>query len=259
MRGESQFGHIAYAGEILFNNQRGLPSLSTLSSLFSDHKIRFKTDKNIDSQDKNETTGLHNTSMRSRFYGVEPVEITLKSRTDDSSRSLSTYASMQLKDVTIDHGLTKKYSDFLFKFNIASQILSATAIEWVTLYIKKTQIDPRYTLRDESDAARRSLLIILFREGMINGMRASFVEGRWSQFMMLPDFDLALKQNKFSPKEIKEDLMGFGLLSRYFQKSGVLVRNSLGRLEWISDKDKLFNSWIIAAEKTSYGDPTQEL
>lgn len=242
MMRESDINEIAYAGGVLLDNQRGNPSTSRISKIFSDEPIKVTTYSSLPS-----TRGagveiqapmeaiVRESSLR---YGVS-----LRSKNGGSPLKFSAPVALILEEVKLNHEMTKDASNFILKFFMAKEIYNAYAHDQVTAYIAKTTLYNMYEKPQSagiSNAVQASLMRSKFEE-----VPAVFMADMFAHFWMVPSYNIAVERGKFSQRELDgDDLRVFDIASKQFQKNGVLIRNSQGEYSWTQDADKFFNSWI---------------
>ena len=240
MQSESQFNDIASFGLILFDNQRETnPSISKLNPLFTDHKIKFST--------------LEDSGDSPMYINFIPTgndrEFTIVSKIDGTIEKSSAKTSLQIEELIVDSKYTKQYSDFALKFFAAQQMSTVIAAKTFVDFVIENIVSQDYIVPAANDNARKALEVDIITQRTFSQIpTASFID-MWGSFMMLPNFNLALEQGKFSSEEINS---AFGLqkeASEVFLNNGVLMRSSTGRYEWTSDPVKFLEAWTNLAKE----------
>lgn len=240
MTSEPQFNSIAFAGSIILDNLANQPSFSKVSPLFTDDPLKVSTVGQVIFS----SAGVDIPApMKTNISGTgTPVEFTLKAKKDGFLQKVTSKAAFQYAGIDIDTDSTKDYTDFLFRFCFAKEVLNAKAFDMVSDHIVNTIISKDYVL--PQDSASKKALQAYVLNGSLNGMPLFFMADLWAHFLILPDFKLALDVNNFSQKEAQGDELNiYNLAVGIFEENNILVKKPRGEYTWTNDKNELLNYW----------------
>jgi hypothetical protein len=224
-----------------------------VSNIFTDDKVKVVSVNSIDPS----SAGMGDVVLAAPMKSIidesnQTINVTLHSKFDDSTLQMSVPTSLHFKEIQLDSGLIKEYSNFLLKFYMAKEIMNVRAFDMVSAYMVDNTFYTEYEI-PEDDRTRKAIQASAMMSG-IGEMSSSFMADMWAHFLMVPNYLIALERDRFSEREIKgNELSTFDLAANVFQEEDVLIRNPEGIYEWTKDTDKFFNTWIdlsIAGFKT---------
>lgn len=241
MMDETQLNDVAFAGSVLLDNQRGKPSFSKMSPVFTDDKVKVTTVEDIDSSG----AGLVVSSpMKARIKeDRQRVIFDLRSRTTGDTTRISAPLGLNLEEIQLNARFTKEYSDFLTRFLLTKEVLNITAFDMVSAYLTTNTVYNKYEV--PQDARLRNAVQAAAIQGSFKDVPAYAMADLWAHFLLVPNYLLALDQNRFTQQEAESNVMLiFKYAAEVFQDSGVLNKNKNAGYEWTKDSDKFFTVWI---------------
>lgn len=241
MRSDSQFRKIAQAGEILYQNQQGNPSISAESSLFGDRRIRFFTVRSI------EHPTINNVPIETSISQEQPEVITtLRSRDGRDRLSVHAGTSLGLDRIRISETVMEGKSDFLFRLFVAKEIYNIHAFDLAIRGIFDTAY-ANYEIPD-AELLKRALQVRLIHwEIPPDGIPLSTLADIWAHHIILPDYERAKDLGMFSEDELRSS-SSLEWPSEHFKQVGLLYKDSDGEYHWnTNDMSFFYDQWYKTA------------
>lgn len=237
MLGETEYPQIARAGQVLVNNQLGVPSLSEVSPLFAERRLRIYTSRALSS-------GQDIPMLRAPLSKVEPVpSFPLKGKPGTPDTSVSGNSKIALEEVAFAEDFLREFSPFYQRFALATMLIKPAGIEMAGNYAMRG-LYRNYQIPTEQ--SQKNALAIDALGTYFEEMPVIRMADLWGNFVMIPDFQKARDKKRFSRK----DQEMFGLLetpSEIFSREKVMLKNSAGDYEWTQDSDLFYKTWYRAA------------
>ncbi len=238
MLSQTELTEIPFAGSILMKNVKGQPSFSEETSLFTDLKLIFKTQRLLPGNPLSPIATLPD-------YNVGTI-VTLPVFKANGERVGTTTgrSSMALKLITISTQATQGHSDFFLMFGAAKEIMNYKGF---AMGLEYTLNRSGYKVPDDQKQ-KNTLMLKMFDFGYSDygDMPTQYMSDLWAQFLMIPDYLKAKESSKFSSSDLAT-LRLTDAAANDFINNSVLSKNADGKYIWTQDKNKFYDNWVRVA------------
>lgn len=246
MQAETDYPNIMTAGRLLERNQQGLPSFSEVTPLLTDDPLTI-VGHNFPPTRRAPIQSVISSTVRI----AGPVEqfVIPSIQGEGSMFSFMGPTSYRLEQLDIDEGVLQGRSPFFLRFLMASQLFIGKAIDGLALDAV-IQAGLMRELKRNDKREKNAILLNQMNGVGIGELRGAAVAQIWSSFYLIPDYQMAVDGGRFTPEDLAL-LPRFRSLSQFFQKEGILSRQSDGGYIWKSNAQKLYDVWFDAAYQES--------
>lgn len=243
MIAEAGIADIARLGNVLLGNQEGQPTLSAESPLMVDGPLTFKTVPRIASPIK----GAEAPASMQVGHAQPKVTTTLKPRIPGlKPYPIDTLSKLKAETVQIDRTVTEGTSDFFLKFITAKEMYNFRAFDLVTTVLAGYALSKQYELPQDNVDVMNAVKILAWTGGIAN-TETPFIADLWAHFLMLPAYNTAKDQGKFTKKDL-DKLHIFDGATNILSKEKVFERRTDGTYKWAQmDSEDFYDIWLKTA------------